>query len=86
MFETCDHRGCAVLKLLTMIKIVSRDHEQLEMPEDEIIDIGMNALVSLGVSPEEISDAAIDMILSPLMSDIENDSAMSAWDGEYPER
>jgi hypothetical protein len=86
MFETCDHRKCAVVKLLTMTKLVSMHHANLEMSEDDIINVGMRALVVLGVRPEEVADAAIEMILSPLVSDIEDDPAMATWDGEHPER
>ena len=83
MFETCNHRNCAVVKLLTMIKIASENVNG--MSEDDILTVGTRSLVNLGVSEDEIATAAIVIILSPLMGDIDDDPAMSTRNGEHPE-
>lgn len=83
MFETCNHRNCAVVKLLTMVKIASESVNG--MSEDDILTVGIRSLAALGVSEEELADAAIEIMLSPLVGDIDDDPAMSTRNGEHPE-
>ena len=88
------HRKCAIHKLVVLIKMASEGPDPKK--EDFILSVGLRALTTLGVTQEEIATATIDLVLSsmmdrekarsPLVGDVNDDSAVSSVDGEDSER
>lgn len=76
----CD-RITATSKLLFLIKTASTalgSKSSEEAMESLVIEAGIHALRSLGVSEKEIAEATMDLILgSPMMGNIDDDSPVS---------
>jgi hypothetical protein len=56
--HSCTHRGCAIPKLILLIKMAS-ENPPTGMTSEEIVETGLNNLRTLGVTVEELADAAI---------------------------
>ena len=61
--EACEHRSCALPKLLLLIKMASTSAPE-GMTELEVLEVGFKALQVLGVSRKEITEATLDVILA----------------------
>lgn len=67
----CTHRHCIIPKLLLLFKIAAENAPE-GVTEDDILNIGVRGLAALGVSPEELMEGTIALVMSPSVSNIEN--------------
>jgi hypothetical protein len=84
MVEICNHRHCAIPKLLLLIRMAA-DQPPNGMTEDEVLTTGLKSLMALGVSQEEIFESTLELILSPVMGHVEDDTAVTTRESEDPE-
>jgi hypothetical protein len=61
MLETCNHRNCALVKLVLLIKMASKT-ENTGMSEDDILKVGLESLATIGASGEELTVATMELL------------------------